>query len=306
LQTDAEVLERTGPQQKVSLIVVSALVMAGMAGLVMWSGQPDMKLLYGGLDTKDMADVVHALDEQAIPYEIRNGASVYVPSDYVHKVRMDLASRGLPSGGGIGFEIFDRTSFGISDFVQRTNYNRAVQGELQRTISQLRGVRSARVMIVIPQNRLLVNDQPVRSTASVMVDTGGLTLESDAVNSIRFPWRTAWRALAVNYVVVVDAKALRCRRTSHRTRCWCAASGHSSSAELEDTSPDSGDHAALGGASRMWWPACLSNWTPRRPLSPKSVSTRQARSCARKHKTTRSTQPGGEARRHGRRAREHA
>jgi len=214
-----------GLNQKVSLIVVSALVMAGMAGLVMWSGQPDMRLLYGGLDTKDMADVVHALDEQAIPYEIRNGASVYVPSDYVHKVRMDLASRGLPSGGGIGFEIFDRTSFGISDFVQRTNYNRAVQGELQRTISQLRGVRSARVMIVIPQNRLLVNDQPVRSTASVMVDTGGLTLERDAVNSIRFLVANSVEGLAVNDVVVVDAKGTPLSQDLAQDEVVGAASG---------------------------------------------------------------------------------
>lgn len=195
-----------GVNQKVSLIVASMMVMAGMVALVMWSGQPQMQLLYGGLESKDLSDVVKALDEQAIPYEIRNGSSIYVPNDSVHKVRMELASMGVPSGGGIGFEIFDRTSFGISDFVQRTNYIRAVQGELQRTISQLRGVRSARVMIVVPQNRLLVGDQPVRSTASVMVDTGGHTLDTDAVNSIRFLVANSVEGLAVNDVVVVDAK----------------------------------------------------------------------------------------------------
>src|SRR5207253_1942651 len=126
------------------------------------------------------------LDSQNIPHEVgAGGTSVRVPADQVYKLRMDLAGKGLPTGDGVGFEIFDKGQFGLSDFVQRTNYLRALLGELARTISQLTGVRAARVMIVQPENRLLLTEQGVKATASVFVDMGGGRLEVDQVNAIR-------------------------------------------------------------------------------------------------------------------------
>jgi flagellar M-ring protein FliF len=197
--------EELGTNQKVSLIIATVAVVATMAALILWSSRPQMMMLYGGMDSKDMAEVVKTLDDQGIQYEIKSGNSVYVPKNDVYKVRMSLASKGVPAGGSVGYEIFDRTGFGVSDFVQKTNYTRALQGELQRTIVQLRGVRTARVMIVMPQNRLSVSDKPVHATASVMVDSGGKTLEQDAVNSIRFLVANSVEGLDVNDVVVVDA-----------------------------------------------------------------------------------------------------
>jgi flagellar M-ring protein FliF len=117
---------------------------------------------------------------------------------------MDLAAKGLPSGDGVGFEIFDKGQFGLSDFVQRTNYLRAVQGELARTIMQVQGVRAARVMIVQPENRLLLTDQGVKSTASVFVDVGGGRLEVEQVNSIRHLVANAVQGLSPDLVAVVD------------------------------------------------------------------------------------------------------
>lgn len=194
-----------GTNQKVSLVVATVLIVAAMGAMLVWSGRPQMVMLYGGMDAKDMSEVVQALDEQGIQYEIRSGNSVFVSKENVYRVRMDLASKGVPAGGSVGYEIFDRTGFGISDFVQRTNYTRALQGELQRTITQLRGVRSARVMIVAPQNRIIVGDKPVRATASVMIDTGGKTLDEESVNSIRFLVANSVEGLEANDVVVVDA-----------------------------------------------------------------------------------------------------
>jgi flagellar M-ring protein FliF len=194
-----------GTNQKVSLILATVVVVSAMAGLLLWSSRPQMVMLYGGMDSKDMAEVVKTLDDESIKYEIKSGNSIYVPKNDVYKVRMDLASKGVPAGGSVGYEIFDRTGFGVSDFVQKTNYTRALQGELQRTIIQLRGVRTARVMIVMPQNRLTVTDKPLHATASVMVDTGGKTLEQDSVNSIRFLVANSVEGLDVNDVVVVDA-----------------------------------------------------------------------------------------------------
>jgi len=193
-----------GLNQKVSLTLAVVGVFAGMIILVMWSSRPQQMMLYGGMDSKDMASVVEELQSRGIPYEIKNGNSIFVPREHVYQVRMDLAGQGIPSGGGIGFEIFDRTNFGISDFVQRTNYLRAVQGELQRTIAQLQGVHSARVMIVIPQNKLLVTNEAQKPTASVFIDSGGHTLGADAVNSIRFLVASSVEGLLADDVVVVD------------------------------------------------------------------------------------------------------
>ena len=140
-----------GLNQRITLSVATLFVVGGMTALVLWAHRPSMQLLYGRLGDKDVSEIVAAVQEQGVSYEVGNGGSaVYVPADQVHKLRMLLASKGIPAGEGVGFEIFDRSNFGISDFVQRTNYLRAVQGELARTIAQVRGVRSARVMIVMP------------------------------------------------------------------------------------------------------------------------------------------------------------
>lgn len=200
-----ELWKQLGVNQKISLTLAALVVVAVMAGMLMWSSRPDMQLLYGRLDPKDAGEIVTALEAQGIPYEVSaGGTSVHVPRAQVYRVRMELASKGLPSGGSVGFEIFDRGNFGISDFVQRTNYLRAIQGELGRTIGQLDGVRSARVMVVMPENRLLVTDSNRHSTASVLVDTGGNRLSAESVNSIRSLVANAVEGLKVDDVVVVD------------------------------------------------------------------------------------------------------
>jgi len=115
-----------------------------------------------------------------------------------------MAGKGIPSGEGVGFEIFDKANFGISDFVQRANYTRAVQGELARTIGQLDQIESARVMIVMPENRLLT-DSLRKPTASVFVRVkGNAQLPSSSVNSIRFLVANSVEGLQANNVSVVD------------------------------------------------------------------------------------------------------
>jgi len=194
-----------GLNQRVSLVMAALAVAAGLIFLAVWSHRPDMQLLYGRLSEKDAAVIISQLQTQNIPYKASAGGSnVYVPSDQVYRLRMELASKGIPSGDGVGFEIFDKGQFGLSDFVQRTNYVRAVQGELARTISQLEGVRSARVMIVQPENRLLLTDQNIKPTASVFVELASSRLEPDAVNSIRNLVAYAVQGLQADQVAVVD------------------------------------------------------------------------------------------------------
>lgn len=191
--------------QKVTLFFAGLIVLAGTVAIVMWSQRPEMRLLYGSVNDKDAAAIVAHLDSMGIPYEIRAGGSaIYVPEKLVHRARMDVVSQGIIQGDSVGFEIFDRTSFGVSDFIQRTNFIRAVQGELARTITQLRGVHSARVMVVIPDNRLLLVSDNVATTASVFVDVGGGTLSASAVKSIQSLVANAVEGLISANVAVVD------------------------------------------------------------------------------------------------------
>lgn len=197
--------KQLGLNQRVSLAVAALAVAGGMVGVVLWSQRPDYQLLYARLGEKDVAAVVSHLQLLSVPHQITaGGTAVLVPANQVYKLRMDLAGKGVPSGDGVGFEIFDKSQFGLSDFMQRTNYLRAVQGELARTITQLHGVKGARVMIVQPESRLLLTDQGMKSTASVFVDVGGGRLETDQVNAIRHLVANAVQGLAPDQVAVVD------------------------------------------------------------------------------------------------------
>ncbi len=196
-----------GPSQRISLILAGLGIVVVVVGLLMWAGRPKLQLLYGGLDAKEMSEVVEAVESLGVNYEIRNGGNtIYVDSVEVHATRMSLASDGIPSGGGVGYEIFDGGSFGISNFVQRTNYIRAIQGELMRTINQLDGVNSSKVMIVKPENELLINGAAKKPTASVFVDTSSRKLQLEAVDSIRSLVSGAVEGLDINDVTVVDNK----------------------------------------------------------------------------------------------------
>jgi flagellar M-ring protein FliF len=195
--------KQLGLNQRISIVLATAVVFIGLCTVALWSSRPDFALLYGKLDDGEASKIIAALDEAKVPYQVRGG-SIYVPSDKVYQVRMQMAGKGIPRGEGVGFEIFDKANFGISDFVQRANYTRAVQGELARTIGQLDQVESARVMIVMPENRLVI-DNGRKPTASVFVRVrGNAQLPAAAVNSIRFLVANSVEGLQVNNVSVVD------------------------------------------------------------------------------------------------------
>ena len=193
-----------GLNQRVSLVLAAGVVLLGLGGLAFWSSRADYALLYGRLEDAEAAKVIAALDDAKVPYKAGRG-TVSVPADKVHVMRMQLAAKGIPrAGDGVGFEIFDKPNFGISDFVQRANYLRAVQGELSRTVAQVDAVESARVMIVMPENRLLT-DNSRKPTASVFVRVrGNALLPPQTVNAIRFLVANAVEGLQANFVTVVD------------------------------------------------------------------------------------------------------
>ena len=200
-----EIWKQLGNAQRLSVLSATFVLLAGLGALAFWSSHGEYSLLYGRLSDSEAAKVIAALDDAKVPYKVgAGGSSILVPTEKVHLMRMQLAGRGIPRGDGVGFEIFDKPNFGISDFVQRANYVRAVQGELGRTISQLDEVETARVMVVLPENRLLL-DKDKYATASVFVRVrGNSQLQPQSINSIRFLVANSVEGLKPNHVTVID------------------------------------------------------------------------------------------------------
>jgi flagellar M-ring protein FliF len=200
-----DIWKQLGVNQRVSLICGTAVLLAGLGLVGFWSSRAQYGLLYGRVSEAEAAKVVAALDDAKVPYKIgAGGGAILVPADKVHLMRMRMAERGIPKGEGVGFEILDKPNFGISDFVQRANYLRAVQGELARTISEINEVEAARVMVVVPENRLLL-DKDKHPTASVFVRVrGNSQLPPQSINAIRFLVANAVEDLKPNNVSIVD------------------------------------------------------------------------------------------------------
>jgi flagellar M-ring protein FliF len=194
-----------GLNQKITVSATTLAVIAGVITVLIWSGRTEYSLLYGNLDPVEAGKVTQSLDESNIEYKISGGGgSIYVPRGEVHQMRMKLATQGIPKGEGMGYELLDKNTLGMSDFMQHANYNRAVQGELARTISKFSGIESARVMIVRPENRLLI-DPGRHATASVFLTMRGTGRPKvETVSAIQMLVANSVEGLNVNHVSVVD------------------------------------------------------------------------------------------------------
>ena len=197
--------EELGLNQKITVSATTLAVIAGVITVLIWSGRTEYSLLYGNLDPVEAGKVTQSLDESNIEYKISGGGgSIYVPRGEVHQMRMKLATQGIPKGEGMGYELLDKNTLGMSDFMQHANYNRAVQGELARTISKFSGIESARVMIVSPENRLLI-DPGRHATASVFLTMRGTGRpKAETVSAIQMLVANSVEGLNVNHVSVVD------------------------------------------------------------------------------------------------------
>lgn len=189
--------------KKISMAIVLGLAVAGFALMFLWANQIDYQVLYSNLSQEDAANIVSKLREQRIPYKLEGGGSlILVPAEKVYETRLALAGDRLPRGGNVGFEIFDQTSFSTTDFVQRLNYQRALQGELCRTIGEFREVEHARVLIVLPKDSLFVEDTKPPS-ASVLLKLRS-SLSPDKVAGIVHIVASAVEGMTPEQVTVVD------------------------------------------------------------------------------------------------------
>jgi flagellar M-ring protein FliF len=188
-----------------ALIVAGAAVLA-VAVLFLTSGQePEFAVAFSGLTRDDAAAIVAQLREQGVAYRISaDETAISVPTDRVHDVRLSMASAGLPSGGTIGFEIFDATNLGMTDFTQQVNYRRAIEGELARTVASLEAVQEARVHIVIPEPSIY-SDLENAPTASVLLRLHpGKGLTRDQVRGIAHLVSSSVEGLAPENITILD------------------------------------------------------------------------------------------------------
>jgi flagellar M-ring protein FliF len=187
-----------------AMVAVTTALIGFFAFVIMRVTTPQMTTLFTDLSVEDSSGIIKDLERQAIPFELRNdGAAIMVPKDKVTRLRMKLAEGGLPKGGGVGYEIFDKSdALGTTSFVQNINHLRALEGELARTIRAIDRVQAARVHLVLPERPLFSRETPEPS-ASIVVRVRG-ALEPQQIRAIRHLVASAVNGLKPQRVSIVD------------------------------------------------------------------------------------------------------
>jgi flagellar M-ring protein FliF len=204
LQSLLSFLKGLGAARLMAMVAVTAALIGFFAFVIMRVTTPQLTTLFTDLSVEDSSAIIKDLERQAIPYELKNdGAAIMVPKDKVTRLRMKLAEGGLPKGGGVGYEIFDKSdALGTTSFVQNINHLRALEGELARTIRAIDRIQAARVHLVLPERPLFSRETPEPS-ASIVVRVRG-TLDPQQVRAIRHVVASAVNGLKPNRVSIVD------------------------------------------------------------------------------------------------------
>ncbi|MCC6888468.1 MAG: flagellar M-ring protein FliF [Hyphomicrobiales bacterium] len=199
-----EFLKSLGAARIAAMVAVAVALIGFFAFLIMRFSAPQMTMLFSELSIEDSGAIIKDLERQGIPFQLRNeGSTILVPRDRVTRLRMKLAESGLPKGGGVGYEIFDRSdTLGATSFVQNVNHLRALEGELARTIRAIDRVQMARVHLVLPERPLFSRDRP-EASASIVLRVRGM-LEPQQVRAIRHLVASAVNGLKPERVSVVD------------------------------------------------------------------------------------------------------
>ncbi len=201
-------LRSLGPGRLGIMLTVAASTIAFFIYLTSRLATPDMALLYADLDIQDSGQIISRLEQMEVRYKLsRDGSQIHVPSDQVGRMRVAMAEEGLPTGGSVGYEIFDRSEgLGTTKFVQNVNHLRALEGELARTIRTISRVKQARVHLVLPKRQLFTRDRQ-EPTASIMITTQGIQrLDKRQVMAIQHIVAAAVPGLKPSMISIVDSK----------------------------------------------------------------------------------------------------
>jgi flagellar M-ring protein FliF len=187
------------------LMLGVAAVVAVMAAVWMWGKQPEYRVLFANFSDRDGGAIVAALQQMNVPYKFaEGGGAILVPAEQVHDARLKLASQGLPKGGSVGFELMENQKLGVSQFHEQVNFQRALEGELARSIQSVAAVQAARVHLALPKASVFVRDQQ-KPTASVLLNLhAGRTMDPQQVSAIVHLVASSVPDLPIKNVTVVD------------------------------------------------------------------------------------------------------
>ncbi|MBF0537679.1 MAG: flagellar M-ring protein FliF [Nitrospirae bacterium] len=200
-----EILKGWSRRKKIILISSVVMAIASLILIISWSQAPNYQVLFANLSEADAGSIVNKLQELKEPYKLTSN-TILVHSDKVYDLRLKLAAQGLPQGGGIGFELFDKTNFQITDFMQKLNYRRALEGELSRTILALVEIDRARVHLAIPEKSLFIKEKE-SPTASILVALKqGRVLSQSQIQGIVHLVSSSVEGLNPQNVTIIDNK----------------------------------------------------------------------------------------------------
>lgn len=200
-----QTLMQSGNARLIAMMGGAAALLALMVGIWMWGQQPEYRVLFANYSDRDGGAIVAALQQMNVPYQYaEGGGAILVPAEHVHDARLKLASQGLPKGGSVGFELMENQKLGISQFLEQVNFQRALEGELARTIQAVAGVQGVRVHLALPKPSVFLHDKQ-KPTASVLLNLHqGRTLEAQQVSAIVHLVASSVPELPTTNVTVVD------------------------------------------------------------------------------------------------------
>lgn len=198
-------MARSPNGRKFLLMLGAAAVIAVMAGIVLWGQKPEYRVLFSNFSDRDGGAIMTSLQAANVPYKFaEGGGAILVPADKVHEIRLKLAAEGLPKGGSVGFELMENQKLGVSQFLEQVNFQRALEGELARSIQSVGAVQAARIHLALPKASVFVRDQQ-KPTASVLLNLHpGRTLDQQQVSAIVHLVASSVPELPPKNVTIVD------------------------------------------------------------------------------------------------------
>ncbi len=199
------VWKRLTPNQRMGFSAGIAAILLTALFAASWARKPEYMVLFSGLESKDAGQIVDELRSRKVPYRVGDGSgTIEVPANMVHELRLSLASEGMPHASGNGWELMDRNSLGMTDFLQNLNYQRALEGELARSITQLGEVQNARVHVVIPRPALFAEDKREPTASVVLRINSGARLGAQQVRGITHLVAGSVEGLSPSNITILD------------------------------------------------------------------------------------------------------